>query len=239
MPGNTESLWYSFNMGPIHFISLNTEVYYFLNYGLKSLVSQYEWLENDLIEANLPENRLRRPWIVVMGHRPMYCSNDGDGDCTHYETLTRVGLPFLHYFGLEKLLYDYGADVLVWAHEHSYERLWPLYDYNVYNGSYLEPYRNPGAPVHIITGSAGCNEGHTDFKNGTDVPAWSAFRNMDYGYTKLKAFNKTHLYIEQISDEKAGAVIDSFWIVKDTHGSYPLSDIHLDDEKYLRNKLKH
>jgi len=35
-----------------------------------------------------------------------------------------------------------------------YERMWPVYDYTVYNGSYLEPYTNPGAPVHITSGSA-------------------------------------------------------------------------------------
>lgn len=57
-------------------------------------------------------------------------------------------------FGMEKLLYDYGVDLAIWAHEHSYERLWPLYNYNIQNGSYTEPYRNPRAPVHIITGSA-------------------------------------------------------------------------------------
>jgi hypothetical protein len=55
---------------------------------------------------------------------------------------------------LEKLLNDYGVDLVIWAHEHSYERLWPLYNYEVRNGSYEDPYRNPRAPVHIISGSA-------------------------------------------------------------------------------------
>lgn len=32
--------------------------------------------------------------------------------------------------------------------------MWPVYDRMVYNGSYLEPYTNPGAPVHITSGSA-------------------------------------------------------------------------------------
>lgn len=57
MPGNTDSLVYSFNMGPVHFIGFSTELYYFMNYGLKQLVNQYDWLEHDLIEANKPENR--------------------------------------------------------------------------------------------------------------------------------------------------------------------------------------
>ena len=55
---------------------------------------------------------------------------------------------------LEPLAFKYGVDVLIWGHEHSYERLWPVYNYNVYNGSMDQPYHNPVAPVHIISGSA-------------------------------------------------------------------------------------
>lgn len=31
----------------------------------------------------------------------------------------------------------------------------------------------------------------------------------------MKAFNKTHLHFEQVSDEKDGQIIDSFWVIKD------------------------
>ncbi|KAJ8940375.1 hypothetical protein NQ318_015768 [Aromia moschata] len=146
MPGGHDSYMFSINIGPMHIISISTEVYYFLNYGIKPLIFQYDWLEKDLANANLPENREKQPWIIVMGHRPMYCSNLNHDDCTHYETLTRVGLPFLHFFGLEQLLYNYAVDLEIWAHEHSYERLWPIYNYTVYNGSYEQPYVNPQAP---------------------------------------------------------------------------------------------
>lgn len=116
-------------------------------------------------------------------------------------------------YGLEDLFLENGVDVEIWAHQHSYERLWPIYNYEVKNGSYEEPYRNAKAPVHIITGSAGCKEGHADFVK--NLPEWSAFHSDDYGYTRMKAFNTTHLYFEQVSDDKNGAVIDTFWIVKD------------------------
>jgi hypothetical protein len=36
----------------------------------------------------------------------MYCSNNDDDDCTHYETRTRVGMPPLEWWGLEELLYN-------------------------------------------------------------------------------------------------------------------------------------
>lgn len=232
MPRGTEEVMYSFNMGPLHIISISTEVYYFLNYGIKPLVLQYEWLENDLANANLPENRSKRPWIIVIGHRPMYCSNANTDDCTHHETLTRVGLPFFHMFGLEKLFYNYAVDLEIWAHEHSYERLWPIYDYRVFNGSFEYPYVNPKAPVQIVTGSAGCREGRENFN--LTVPYWSAFQSRDYGYTRLKAYNASHLYIEQVSDDKKGAIVDQFWIVKNNHGPYENSTMDLDKLLKLR-----
>lgn len=205
MPGDTESLMYSFDMGPIHFIGISTEVYYFINYGLKSLIKQYQWLENDLELANRPENRAERPWIVIFGHRPMYCSDTDGDDCTNHETVTRVGLPFFNFFGLEDLFYKNGVDLCIWAHEHTYERLFPIYNYQVsfysnkfihfllslviiflttkvFNGSYNEPYTNPNAPVHIVTGSAGCKEEHDNFNK--TVPVWSAFRSKVCSYLK-------------------------------------------------------
>lgn len=42
----------------------------------------------------------------------------------------------------------------------------------------------------------------------------------DYGYTRLKAHNATHLYFEQVSDDKQGQIVDSFWVIKDKHGAY-------------------
>lgn len=69
--------------------------------------------------------------------------------------------------------------------------------FKVYNGTYHTPYTNPKAPVHFTTGSAGCKEGREEFKGKR--PEWSAFISQDYGYTRLKAFNNTHLYWEQVS----------------------------------------
>jgi hypothetical protein len=31
---------------------------------------------------------------------------------------------------------------------------------------------------------------------------FSAFRSTDYGYTRMQVFNSSHLYLEQVSDDK-------------------------------------
>ncbi|KAG7301923.1 hypothetical protein JYU34_013341 [Plutella xylostella] len=216
MPGPQQSMFYSFDIGPIHFVSISTEYYYFINYGIHMLMNQYDWLVDDLTKATQRENREKRPWIVLYGHRPMYCSNSNDVDCS--VEYTRVGLPFLGMYSLEPLLKQFGVDLVIWAHEHSYERTWPLYDNKVYNGSLDQPYVNPGAPVHIVTGSAGCQENTSKFN--PNPPEWSAFRSSDYGFTRFYAFNKTHIYLEQVSVDQHGDVIDSFWLQKSLHEPY-------------------
>lgn len=61
----------------------------------------------------------------------------------------------VHLFGLEPLLLEHDVDLAVWAHAHSYERFLPVYDYEVRGGGdETDPYLEPRAPVHIITGSA-------------------------------------------------------------------------------------
>ncbi|XP_069118486.1 acid phosphatase type 7-like [Argopecten irradians] len=209
-----DRMFYSFDMGPMHVISFSTEYLFFLQFGFEQIIHQYNWLEQDLKKAS--ENRAKTPWIMTMAHRPMYCSNRDNDDCTHHESLVRVGIPFIHKYGLESLFRQYDVDLMFWAHEHSYERLWPVYDRKVLNGT-KTPYTNPQGPVHIITGSAGCSEDHDDF--GNSAP-WSAFRSVDYGYTRMKVYNATHIYIEQVSDDKDGMIIDKLWYIKENHGRF-------------------
>ena len=62
--GDGEGQFYSYNVGPVHVVVTNTEYYYFVGYGWRQIQRQYEWLERDLAEANKPENRALRPWII-------------------------------------------------------------------------------------------------------------------------------------------------------------------------------
>ena len=73
MPENQfGDMYYSFDLGPVHFVSISTEFYYFLNFGIHTVIRQYKWLEQDLQRA--VANVARTPWIIVFGHRPMYCT---------------------------------------------------------------------------------------------------------------------------------------------------------------------
>ena len=56
-----------------------------------------EWLSCGLWcqEASKPENRAKRPWIITMGHRPMYCSNTDNDDCTKDESIVSQCCGFL------------------------------------------------------------------------------------------------------------------------------------------------
>ena len=263
----SSNAYFSFDVGPAHIISFSSEAYFWQVWEVER---QFEWLKADLAAVN----RSVTPWVITMAHRPMYCSNSDNDDCTkadansklvHTRTANnasygrthaqqasigmarhshrhvlhhthiffiflpkphhspssllwtvRKGLPVLgaRFFALEPLFQRHGVDLAFWAHEHSYERLWPTYDSIVHNGSSPgKPYTNPGATVHVVTGAAGCREGHDSY-HGPRGP-WSAMRSDAYGYGKLFLANGTHLRWEQLEDT-AGKVIDSFWLVKTT-----------------------
>ena len=51
----------------------------------------------------------------------------------------------------------------------------------------------------MITGSAGCQEKHDPW---LPMPGITAFRSADYGFTRMKAHNSSHMEIAQISDDK-------------------------------------
>lgn len=83
MPGvgaSSEGHFYSYNVGAAHIVVYSTEFYYFVGYGWEQIERQYQWLRRDLEDANRPENRARRPWIigVLRCARDVYCSSATD-----------------------------------------------------------------------------------------------------------------------------------------------------------------
>ncbi|VDL19869.1 unnamed protein product [Hymenolepis diminuta] len=226
MPDNNDNMFYSINIGPIHWIAYVSDYYYFLQFGTEQIYRQYAWLEKDLMEANKPENRAKHPWIVAFSHRPMYCSNDDTEHCRNPNNRIREGIKITDgkskYFilGLEDLFYRESVDIVFGAHEHSYERCFPVYKQKKCPTRDKDPYYNPTGPIHIVAGAAGNNEGQTGFVK--NPPAYSAFRSDDYGYTRIVAVNGSYMYMEEISVKSAEGlhetpkVIDKFQIWKTT-----------------------
>lgn len=48
MPGKTDGIFYSFNVGRAHIIAVSTEVFYYTTYGVSQIQTQMNWLKDDL-----------------------------------------------------------------------------------------------------------------------------------------------------------------------------------------------
>lgn len=82
-------------------------------------------------------------------------ADDDADDCHSKVSILRDGL-FGHY-GMEELLYKYGVEVFFGAHEHSYERNYPVYNF-MWNSNVTGPqaYVNFDRPIHILSGAGMC-----------------------------------------------------------------------------------
>ena len=100
---------------------------------------------------------------------------------------------------LDSLLYKYKVDLAFWAHYHSYERTCPVYQRQC----------TPGAPVHIVVGTAGKELDTEDY-----FPAsWSLYHERDYGYGRLTQANRSALLWEWVQNT-SGKVKDQVWLTK-------------------------
>jgi len=218
--GSDTNWWYSWDYvsggATVHMVSIDTEMYfdYVDEFPAPDQTiprrRHYEWLDKDLARA-----RNTADWLIVFGHRPMYCSNDdSDHDCFSDTNTLRNG--WNGTYPLEELLYRHGVDLYLSGHEHSYERVFPTYksriDPTVVVTDMNHTYTGARFPTHLVSGSAGCDEYFDTFSNAT-YGLWSVFRSSTYGYGHLRVHNATHLHWDQLLDEgRAGR--DWLWLVK-------------------------
>jgi len=186
-----QNMYYSFDYGNVHFLSISTETSF---EGApfddnNKFANQLAFVAEDLRVANLPENRKLRPWIFVIGHRPIYSS------CDEY---SRQGVPTAKSSvaiqrSFEDLFNKFKVDIIWNGHVHSYERNYPAYKNKRTSDSYV----NAPNPFNIITGCAGSLEGlknEHETKWDQPAPSWSAHRyGSDYGYGILTVTNSTNL----------------------------------------------
>lgn len=144
------NMWYSFNRGPVHFVTINTETDWpgageekkgdsgLWSAGGFGRPGEYiQWLEADLAAANA--TRDKRPFIIVGGHRPF----------------AEIGAQ------AQALLDKYQVDVYFAGHAHKYIRTLPTSMENGIDHESVESinhYRNPKGTTYIVAGGAGCDE---------------------------------------------------------------------------------
>ncbi|XP_061368018.1 probable inactive purple acid phosphatase 2 [Gastrolobium bilobum] len=184
MPGNsseptgtvapaTRNLYYSFDMGAVHFVYISTET----NFLHGS--NQYNFLKHDLESVD----RSKTPFVVVQGHRPMYTTSN-----EYWDVLLR-GKMLEH---LEPLLVKNNVTLALWGHVHRYERFCPLNNFTC--GSGVTGNRE-AFTVHVVIGMAGFDSQNTweprpNHPNDPIFPQPKRYRKGVFGYTRLLATKK-------------------------------------------------
>ncbi|KAF1790933.1 Nucleophile aminohydrolase [Phytophthora cactorum] len=204
--------FYSFDVGLVHFTVISTEIYFKKTFDVDGdvIARQEAWLEQDLAKANA--NREQTPWLVVIGHRPMYCTSDNT-NCGDKAAMLRDRL--------EDKLFKHGVDVYLCGHQHNYERA-----FDVYKSQTWKRTHNMRATTHILTGASG-QYLTTIMRKAFERPAetWDAFRNNIFGYSRMEVVNATHLHWQQVEADPEnpaarghyGEIIDDVWLVQERH----------------------
>jgi hypothetical protein len=100
-----EESYFSFDYGNAHFISINSE---YLPWILTNNSALQTWLEQDLQSTTAD-------WIIAFWHQPPYSKGTHDSD----ESFSRM--QFMRQ-NVAPLLEEYGVDLVLNGHSHSYER---------------------------------------------------------------------------------------------------------------------
>eukprot|EP00297_Palpitomonas_bilix_P003231 CAMPEP_0113871810 /NCGR_PEP_ID=MMETSP0780_2-20120614/2852_1 /TAXON_ID=652834 /ORGANISM="Palpitomonas bilix" /LENGTH=571 /DNA_ID=CAMNT_0000857247 /DNA_START=277 /DNA_END=1992 /DNA_ORIENTATION=- /assembly_acc=CAM_ASM_000599 len=198
--GSEKNMWYSYDFGSVHFVMMSTE------HDFLPGSSQYAFLKKDLASVN----RSITPWVIFMGHRPLYSSTVygdtwGKSQMEHYRA------------AIEPLLHEYGVDLSVGGHIHQYERTCPMYNFICQDGldNRTDIQAKKGYPVYIVAGMAGATAQSVWSMYAsyhTLPPNWIVFRSTEYGLTFVEATSTT-LTFQYVNDQD-GAVHDIFSLHK-------------------------
>jgi len=213
------NMFHSFNYANIHFTAISTEP---IPSVLKKGTLQFEWLNSDLEKADRERREGKIDWIIVFGHKPLYCSYNWS-DCCGYCNQTSYSYEWDKdatsgklRSAFEELLHKYKVDMYLSGHVHAYERMWPVYDERVDPQSFGE-YNNPKYPVHIVSGAAGCIETVPAPEDPVNfLPPQNAARMSKYGFGKMEIYGDKQLHWQFIGSNSTyvGQVLDDFWIIR-------------------------
>lgn len=119
-------LFYSYDYGNVHMISLNSELGSGINqshdwtgaypFGSFNGSPMTDWLHNDLQQND-------KPWVIVYFHQPPYSKGSHDSDDFYELYMKAMRENFVPIFN------QYGVDMVINGHSHVYERSYPLLEY--------------------------------------------------------------------------------------------------------------
>ena len=181
-------LFYSFDLGPAHFVFLNSYDSFVDANWATNQSRQFAWLRKDLASVD----RKATPWVIVGMHAPWYNSNT-----VHHNEKEETLLKAL----MEDTIYANKVDLVFAGHVHAYERMNPVYK-NV---------TTRDGPIYLNIGDGGNREGPATHFLGQ--PEWSAFREAVLGLGDLHIFNSTHAEWTWHSNLRTAATTtDSVWL---------------------------
>jgi hypothetical protein len=181
--------WYSFDVGSVHFVCLDTGL---MDYSERPLLGeQSPWLEEDLQQAE--EKGME--WTVVFFHRPPYSSGEGYGE---QPDIIAEWVPIFE---------RYGVDLVLASHEHFYQRSLPMLEGQALTTT-GDMYKNTGGTVYVIQGCGGA-------PMSDPLPAaWMASMAKEFSYTLVRVFPGQETMLEVVTKSVNGEVLDSFSLAK-------------------------
>lgn len=182
-------MWYSFTVGPVHFVSVSSETDYPgapSDFRRKRGIDGESYPQLDFIQNDLAAvDRSKTPFVVVYMHRPMYVQGkhlEHQGD--------PIGQPAKIQAAFENLFASHRVDLLIAGHTHMYQRTLPTL-HNQVNETH--------GIVSLVVGGAGGLEGLTKYARADPSVPWIAMEyNATESFATMEA-NMTHLYIEAFS----------------------------------------
>ncbi|XP_030937446.1 probable inactive purple acid phosphatase 27 [Quercus lobata] len=188
---NRAKFWYSTDYGMFHFCVADSE------HDWRKGSEQYRFLEQCLASVD----RRKQPWLIFVAHRPLgYSSNDWFGEEGSFEE--PMGRD-----DLQRLWQKYRVDIAFYGHFHAYERTCPIYQNVCVNSEESHYSGTMNGTIHVVVGGGGHHLG-SFFDT---IPNWSLYRDADWGFVKMTAFNRSSLLFEY-KKSRDGEVYDSFTI---------------------------
>ncbi|XP_027100146.1 probable inactive purple acid phosphatase 1 isoform X1 [Coffea arabica] len=188
---NRAKFWYSTDYGMFRFCIADTE------HDWREGTEQYKFIEHCLASVD----RRKQPWLIFLAHRVLGYSS------SFWYTYRGTFAEPMGKEDLQKLWQKYKVDIAIFGHVHNYERTCPIYQ-NTCTNNEKHFYKGIlNGTIHVVAGGGGA--GLSDFSS--IVPLWSIYRDFDYGFVKLTAFDHSNLLF-QYKKSRDGKIYDSFRI---------------------------